>query len=455
MNDKIVKLGAGSGYWGDAWDRALELVENGNLDYVCFDMLGEPTITPLQLEMRKDPSKGYVPVVSVMAREILPAALKNNVKMVTNAGGVNPQSAGERFIEAAKEKGQKGFKVGVVTGGHEEVLDAFRKLREKGHSFKNMDTGEEVDKIADKIVTGYVYTGSESIVTALKQGADVVLAGRCADDSLYLGPLMHEFNWAEDDWDLLAAGVTIGHSIECGGLTTGGMTSRWRYSIDPANLGYPIAEVKSNGESIITKIPGTGGLVDEVTVAEHVLYEVGDPANYIMPEVVADLTTVHLEQIEKDKVKMSGLKGKKRTDGLKLILAYPGGYIAEGMFGFPRPAAMEKAQHTLDILKKRLEKAGFTPEETRIDFLGINSLHGPAAPEPQVEPNEVWVRIASRCKDYKGAITLLREMSPLITLAPASMANKFNPPRPREAYGLWPTLIPREEVKTEAIIMEA
>lgn len=455
MKAKSIRLGAGSGYWGDAFDRAIELTQKGDLSYICFDMLGEPTIPPLQAEKKKDPLRGYVPTVTALATEILPIALEKGVKIVTNAGAINPEGAVQRFIKMANGKGIKGFKVGAVIGGGEEVLDTVRALRKKGYHFDNLDTGEGVEKIEDRITTGYVYIGSDSIVNALAQGADVIIAGRCADDSLYLGPLRYEFGWKDDDWDLLAAGVAIGHSIECGGMTSGGMTSRWRDSVDLDRLGYPIAEVYENGEAEISKLPGSGGIVDEITVTEHMLYEVEDPANYIMPEVVGDLTSLRLEQMGKDKVKVSGAKGKPRTDTLKLILAYPGGYIAEGMFGFPRPDALEKAQFTVDILKKRLSRNQFQAEETRVDFLGINSLHGPAAPRLKVEPNEVWVRFAARCKDYNEAIKLVREITSLITLSPASMANIFSPSRPREIYGLWPTLIPREEVTTKGIIMEA
>jgi hypothetical protein len=290
-----IRLGSGSSYWGDMLEPAVELAEKGDVDYIGFDHLAELTLSILHRIKEKDPSKGYIPDIIPFMKALLPVAVEKGCKLITNAGGANPEQAAEEVAKIARELGFRGMKIGVVTG--DDVLSRLYELIEQGFMFPNLDTGEEdLIHIKDRIIAANAYTGSDSIIEALRQEAQVIITGRVSDNALYVAPVMHEFGWDFSDSfvDLIASAITTGHIIECAEGCTGGMSNIWQAVPEPWKIGFPIVEFYENGDAIITKAPDTGGLVCEWTIKEHLVYEVLDPRNYIMPDGIADFTSIRL-----------------------------------------------------------------------------------------------------------------------------------------------------------------
>ena len=457
---KSVRVGGGSAGWPDMVDPALVLAERGDLDYLAFDHLAELTMAILERQRVKNPARGYIPDVIPLMRQLLPIWKKNDrrFKMVSNGGGANPERCAEEVLKVAKELGLTGMKIGVITGD-DIPLERIDELSAQGLKFKNLDTGEEdVGQIRDKLVAAYVYIGADRVIEAFDAGADLVIGGRLSDNSLFVGPFMHGLGWKFEDqyWDRIGAGIITGHLLECGGWSTGICSTQWEKVPEPWNLGFPIAEMDENGEAVISKAPGTGGLVSEWTLKEHLLYEVHDPHNYIMPDGIADITSIKLEQIGENKVKVKKAgeepRGKPRPDTLKLCLAYADGYITEYMMVISAPKALEQARRIEHYLHKRLAMTGLKPREVLISFIGVNSLHGPAAPWPQYEPNEVGVRIAFKSDTEEEAAALRREAT--LCWFAAGVGAAFGSPSTRPVFALWPTLIPREAVPTKLQIKE-
>ena len=454
MKGKSIRLGGGGAGWGDIIDPTVILAEQGNIDYLGMDSLAELTLSILQRMKMRNPAMGYATDISRNMKALLPVQKKNGVRILSNSGGINPEGGAEKVIEIAGSLDMQGLKVGVVTG--DDLTDRIDDLIERGISFKNLDTGnEDIKSIRDDIINVNAYIGTFKVADALKDGANVVLTGRVSDLSLFLGPMIHEFGWKEDDWDLLAAGSVIAHIIECSGHCTGGNFSGWRYVPEPWNLGYPIAEVYEDGEAIITKTEGTGGLVTVDTVREHLVYEVHDPRNYFTPDVTADLSSIKLEQVGKNKVKISGVKGKPKSDTLKVCVGYKDGFMGEGFMTYSWPDAYEKAQRGAEIVKKRLEMLGCNYEEYREDYIGVNSLHGPLAPEPGKDLNEVRLRVAARCKTKKDASMIGPTVNILWSLGPCAYGGIRGNPPVTEIFRLWPTLVPRTEIIEKYTIKEA
>ncbi|WP_260287166.1 acyclic terpene utilization AtuA family protein [Peribacillus aracenensis] len=450
---KTVRIGSGSGFWGDNLDPAIELVKKGEINYLAYDFLGEPTIPLLQKMRRKSPEKGYVPSISTVCRTVLPLCLEKGIKILTNAGGANPEACAEKIAEVAKELGINNLKIGVVIT--DEIGDKIDDLVERRLKLINLDTGDEdISKIRERIVGSYTYVGAEAYVEAIEKGADIIVSGRTTDDAAILAPLIYEFGWEWNEWDNLALGIMAGHLIECAAACSGGITSLWKEVPNPWNMGYPIAEVNENGELIITKVPGTGGLINKVTLTEHLLYEVHDPGNYIMPEVISDFTNVQMEEIDKDTVKVWGVKGKTAPESLKAGIAYTDGYIGEGECSFTWPDAVGKARRAIEILKHRFETVKLEAEEVRYDLIGVDSCHWSASPEPDPDINEVRLRVAAKCREKKEAAKVARETTSLMGVGPIGATGQLGAPAPREVFALWPTLVPREEVKTRVEIKE-
>lgn len=329
------------------------------------------------------------------------------------------------------------------------------ELLDKGVKFTNLDTGDDdLGKVRDRIVGSYVYSGAYGYVEALQQGCDIIISDRATDDAAILAPLVHEFGWKWDEWDKLATGITAGHLIECGAACTGGISSLWKEVPDPWNIGYPIAEVNEKGELFITKVDGTGGLVNQVTLTEHLLYEVHDPGNYLMPEVVTDFTNVQMEQVGKDRVKVWGARGKPAPATLKAGIAYTDGYIGEVESSVTWPDAVAKARRSFEIIKKRFEMVNLKADEVRFDMIGVDSCHWSASPEPDPEINEVRIRVAAKCADRGEAGKVARECVMLMGTGPIGSTGQLNTPAPREVFALWPTLLAREEVKQNVEIRE-
>jgi hypothetical protein len=453
---KTVRIGSGGGFWGDALDPAVELLKKGKLDYLSFDFLAELTMALLQRLRSKNPQAGYVPDAVDYMRALMPLAREAGTTLVSNGGGVNPMEAGKKIVEAARQLGLTGTKIGVIEG--DDVLHRLDEIVASGVSLVNLDTGEiNFARIRSKVVAANAYTDASGIIEALKQGANVVVAGRVSDNALYVGPVMHEFGWQYEDvskTDHIAAAVTIGHVLECGGASSGGLHSRFAEMPNMGNLGFPYAEFSDSGSAVITKLDGTGGAVDQFTVKEHLLYEINDPTRYIMPDGVADFTSLNLEEIGKDRVRLSNMKGTGRPDQLKVVIGYEDGWIGEGMLFFPWPSAFARAQKARETMLERFERLGLKSDEIQFDFIGVNMLHGPAAPLNGDNLNEVGLRVAVRTRTKDEAEKVRRACAHMWIMGPGG-TSFGTPMKPRPVVSLWPTLIPRELVRQTVTVLGA
>jgi hypothetical protein len=440
--------------WGDAPEPAIELARSADIQYIGFDFLAELTMSMLHRLRQRDPSKGYATDLIPWMKELLPIARDRGIKLITNAGGANSKAAGEQVAAVGRTLGLKGIRVATIEDA--DMRARLEAIQATGWQFENLDTGErDLRSIQDKITAADVYTGADGIVAALRDGADVVVAGRVSDNALYVGPIMHELGWdfAEPYWDRISSAITAGHIIECSCGCTGGMSTQWQRVSEPWNMGYPIAEVDEMGNITITKLPGTGGLIDEWTVKEHIVYEILDPSRYFMPDGVADFTALKVRETGKDQVLVTGAKGRPRPDTLKMNIAYADGWIGEGLLLFPWPDAYERAQYAESILRGRLDKVGVRIDELEISYIGVNTLGGVTAPSPSAELNEVGLRVAARTRSEADADVVRRECTHVWLMGP--VGTTFGVPfRTRPAYALWPTLVPRELVPSTMTITE-
>ncbi len=451
---RTVRLGAGSGYWGDMIESAETLARHGELDYLGFDFLAELTMSLLQGAKRRDPSKGYIPDVVPWMRRLLPITHERGTRMVLNGGGVNCVSAGEAVAAEIRRAELDSVRLGVIEG--DDLTHRIGDLRAAGVPFVNLDTGDtDFDHIADRVVSAHAYIGSESIVEALELGAEVVIGGRLADSALYVGPLQHELGWTPQSgqWDAIGAAVTIAHVIECAGICCGGMSSQWKDVPDPWSIGFPIAEVSEDGTAVISKVEGTGGLVNQWTVKEHLLYETHDPRDYRMPDGIADLTTVRVDEVGPDRVRLSGMTGRPRPDDLKVQIGYTDGWIAEGRVLIPWPDTVAKAEKCEEFIRRRLEIIGIEPREIRFDMVGVNALGGSLIARPSSDPEEIEVRVAARVETRAEADAVRRELTHFTTAGPVGTAFGAQM-KAREVIALWPTLVPRHLVPTTVAVEE-
>jgi hypothetical protein len=439
---KSVRIAGGLGFYGDSWQPIKASIEFGNVQYVASDHLAELTLAILQKDRQRDPNLGYTRDLVPMLADLLPLAQPRGVKFILNAGGLNPTAAREVLLAALKKFGVK-LNVGVVLG--DSVLERLDELQSLGVSLAHMDTGQDIASVRERLLFASAYLGARPIVDALNAGADIVLTGRVADAALFLAPMVHELGWHWDEWDKLAQGIVIGHLLECSGQATGGnFGGDWRGIPDLAHIGYPIAEVAANGDAIITKAPNTGGRVNFDTLREQLLYEVHDPAHYLTSDVDVDMTTLHMEEIGLDAVRVTGTTGHPAPATLKIVAGYEDGYMGQATIGYAWPDALAKAQLAAEIIQQHMQEAGLLPEETLIEYLGYNSLSGPLAdPTHVADLNEVYLRIAIRCKDKRDADKLGRLLTPLGLSGPPFIggANGISPSR--GLLGIWPTLVPR------------
>jgi hypothetical protein len=414
--------------------------------YVASDHLAELTLAILQKDRQCDPNLGYTRDLVPMLAELLPLALPRGIKFILNAGGLNPLAAREALLSALKKFGVK-LNVGVVLG--DSILERLDELRASGVSLAHMDTGADIATIRERLLFASAYLGARPLVEALDAGADIVLTGRVADAALFLAPMVHEFGWRWDDWDKLAQGMVVGHLLECSGQATGGnFGGDWRSIPDLAHIGYPIAEVWENGEAVITKAPDTGGRVSFDTLREQLLYEVHDPAHYITPDVDVDMTTLHMEEIGPDTVRVTGASGHPAPAQLKIVAGYEDGYMGQAMIGYSWPAALAKAELAAQIVQQHMREIGLQADEVLIEYPGYNSIHGPLAdPTDAADLNEVYLRIAIRCADKREASKLGRLFSPLGLSGPPFIAGAGGMIEPRALLGIWPTLAPRHIIE--------
>lgn len=452
MKEKI-RIASGQGFWGDLLTAPYDQVTKGPVDYMMMDYLAEVTMSIMQKQKRKDPNLGYAKDLVPLMEKILPIITKKNIKVITNGGGVNPTACRDAIFAVAKKLGIKGLRIGVVLG--DDILDRLDELKKKGVLLNNMETGDSLDVVREKVMSANVYFGAWPIVEALKQGAQIIITGRTTDTGLTLAPMIYEFGWKQDDWDRIAAGTVAGHILECGGQASGGnFSADWRSVPDLAHIGFPIAEAFPNGEVIITKHENTGGLVSRQTVTEQLMYEIGNPANYITPDCVADFTTIELEDVGPNHVRMFGVNGKPATDSYKVSMSYLDGYTAIGTLTYAWPDALEKAQAADRILRTRLADLGLTFDEIRTEFMGYNSCHGPLAVKPD-EINEVVLRFGVRGPDYKAVERFGMELAPLILTGPPAVTGfAGGRPKPSEVIAYWPALMPKSAVTPAVEVAE-
>jgi hypothetical protein len=450
MKDKI-RIASGQGFWGDLPTAPYDQVTKGPIDYLVMDYLAEVTMSILQKQKRKDPTLGYARDLVPLMEEILPICLEKGINIITNGGGANPISCRDAIFQVAKSVGLKGFRIGVVLG--DDILDKLEEFRSSGIALDNMETGESFDTIRDRIQSANVYFGAFPIAQALAQGADVVITGRTTDTGLTLAPMICEFGWREDGWDRLASGTVAGHILECGGQASGGnFSGDWRSIPDLAHIGFPIAEAYPNGDIVITKHDGTGGLVSVATVTEQLLYEIGDPRNYITPECIADFTSIKLTQECDNRVRLTGIRGRPATQFYKLSMSYAEGYTAVGTLTYAWPDALEKARKADEILRTRISDLGLQFDELRTEYLGYDSSHGPLSPKSN-EPNEVVLRIGVRGHDFKTVERFGKEIAPLVLNGPPGVTGfAGGRPKPSEVIAYWPALIPKTAVKPEVFV---
>jgi hypothetical protein len=402
----------------------------------------------LQKQKERDPTKGYARDFIGAMESVFPAVAERGVRVVANAGGVNPPACAEAVKEAARQAGLSGrLRVGVVTG--DDLLPRLDQLIATGHPLANMETGEPLSSVRERVLSANAYLGALPIVQALGQQANIVITGRSTDTALTMAPLLFEFRWDMDDWNRLAAGIVAGHIIECGAQCSGGnCLYDWRAIPDLANIGYPIVEASADGTFVVTKHPNTGGRIDAHSVTEQLVYEMGDPREYITPDVIADFSTIRLEELGSDRVRVYGIKGRAPTDKLKVSIAYRAGYKALGTLVYAWPDALEKAQLADRILRERLDRLGLRFDAVHTEFLGVSATHGPLTGHAgAVDAPEVQLRIGVRGSDRAAVERFTREIAPLVLNGPPSVTG-FAGGRPKveEVVAYWPALIDKSVV---------
>jgi hypothetical protein len=452
MTERIVRVASGQGFWGDSLDAPRQQVENGPIDYLMLDYLAEVTMSILQKQKERDPAMGYARDFVGAMDSVLDAVTERGVRVIANAGGVNPPACAIAIQGVAKKRG-KSLRIGVVTG--DDLLPRLNQLVEQGHALAHMETGEPLETVRDRVLSANAYIGSKPIVEALSRKAQVVITGRSTDTALTMAPIRFEYGWTDTDYDRLAAGIVAGHILECGAQSSGGNCQYdWRNIPDLANVGYPIADAYEDGSFVVTKHPNTGGRVSVQSVSEQLVYEMGDPHGYITPDVIADFSTIHIEDAGPDRVRVFGIKGYAPTDKLKVSIAYRSGYKAVGTLVYSWPDALEKAQLADRILRERLDRLGLHFDEILTEFVGASATHGPLAGNAGSDAPEIQLRVGVRSDDRAAVERFTREIAPLVLNGPPGVTG-FAGGRPKveEIVAYWPALIDKTVVQTHVEIV--
>lgn len=435
-----IRIASGQGFWGDLLSAPKDQVTKGPVDYLVMDYLAEVTMSIMQKQKLRNPALGYAKDLVSTIDDILPTLAEKNIRMITNGGGVNLEACRDAILESARKHGIS-LKLGIVTG--DNILDDIDELMAQGGELKNMEDGEALESVRDRLLSANVYLGAAPIVEALRQGAQIVITGRTTDTGLTLAPMIHEFGWDMNDWDKMAAGTIAGHIIECGAQASGGnYMGDWRAVPDMVNVGFPIIEASPNGEFRVTKHEGTGGMVTRGTVAEQCLYEIGDPREYITPDVVADFTSINLEDEGNDRVRVYGIKGRENTPFYKVSMSYSDGYSAFATLGYAWPEALDKAKAADAILRGRLDNLGLQFDEVLTEYVGYNACHGPLSEAANPDPQEVLMRVGVRGQDRDAVERFGKEIAPLILTGPPNVTGfAGGRPRPSDVVAYWPALI--------------
>ena len=438
-----VRIGCGAGFSGDRIEPAIVLAEKGGLDYLVLECLAERTIALAQKRKMNDATKGYDPLLEKRIMTLLPHLVQNNVRLITNMGAANPIEAAKKIIEILTQQKVK-MKVAAITG--DDVLSI---IQQQASSITDLENGELLSKY--NIISANAYLGADPIVQALEAGAQIILTGRVADPSLFLAPMIHEFGWKMDDYDILGKGTVIGHLLECAGQVTGGyFADGVKKKVEGLeNLGHPFADVFADGTAVISKVEDTGGMVNLQTAKEQLLYEVMNPHEYFTPDVIADFTTVQVKETGKDQVHVSNGSGKARPSTYKVSIGYKAFYLGEGEISYAGAAAYERARLAAGIIQKRLQH---TFNDIRVDFIGVQSMHKTTFDHPG-EPYEVRVRIAAKASTAEEAALVGEEVEALYTNGPAGGggARKYV----TEVIGIVSTLIDRDTIVPQVSIVES
>ena len=453
--DKVL-VANGQGFWGDSILGPIRLVNEGPLDYLTLDYLAEVTMSIMQKLRSRRPDQGYATDFVRLIDRILPQLVEKNIRVVANAGGVNPMACKDAVLEVMRKQGVTGVKVAVVEG--DDILTGLDELMESGETFANMDTGAPLSQVRDKVTSANVYLGAFPIAEALDQGAQIVITGRGTDPGLVIGPLIHEFGWGPEDYDKLAAATVAGHIVECGAQCTGGNFTDWRSVPDMARIGYPIIEARADGIFTVTKHAGTGGMVTRDSVAHQLAYEMGDPGAYLTPDVIADFTSFKLIDEGADRVRIEGVKGLPATPTYKVSMSYEDGWKAVGQLTVSGPDALEKARLCAQIVWERLAFDGFEygPDERLEEYVGANVCHRGIPVEGEAEPTEVVLRLGVKGPDRTKVNRFGPELVPLVTSGPPGVTG-FAGGRPKatEIIGYWPALVTKDKIQTRVSVFES
>ena len=452
---ETIRVACGQGFWGDLLDAPVRQVNEGPIDYLMLDYLAEVTMSIMQKQRARDPAAGYARDFVPLMREILPACVERDIRVTANAGGVNPEGCAGAVRNVARELGLAGrLKIGTVQG--DDIMGRLDELLARGIELRNMETGEPLSAVRERVQSANAYLGAWPIVEALRRGARVVVTGRATDTGLTLAPLIYEFGWGETDWDRLAAGTVAGHVIECGAQVSGGNCQyEWQAIPDLARVGFPIVEASADGTFVVTKHEGTGGRVNVPSVKEQLVYEMGDPREYITPDCVADFTTIRLEDAGPNRVRVRGVRGRPATEFLKVSISYSAGFKAVGTLVYAWPDAYAKARAADQILRARLERLGLKFEQILTEFVGASATHGPLAGEPSSDAPEVQLRVGVRGPDRADVERFTKEIAPLILTGPPAVTG-FAGGRPKveEVVAYWPALIPKTEIEPRVEVTE-
>jgi hypothetical protein len=435
-------VGNGAGFWGDNLDAPYLLARDGRIDVLTLEYLAELTMAILAHLRTKDPRAGYVTDFPELAERLTPVLKEQDrLRIVTNAGGLNPRSCAERCGVIITNAGMGNAAIGVVTG--DDVLEVLPGWLKEGVELAHLETGEAIGTVTARLVAANVYFGARPIAQALASGCRFVVTGRVADASLTLGPAAAHFGWGWDEWSKLAGASVAGHLIECGAQATGGLWYRWNELEDLAGIGYPIAEVAEDGSCVLTKPEGTGGRVSVATVTEQLLYEIDDPARYRTPDVDVDFTTVSLGEERANRVLVKGATGRPPSEYLKLVAVYRDGWTASGMVAVVGRSAEAKARATGELVLERVRRAGVALADSLVECLGAGDV-APGVIRPTVAPMEVVLRVTVRDQNRAAVDRFCRELAPLVTSGPPGIAGyAAGRPEPRPAFGYWPALVPR------------
>ena len=448
----MIRIANGQGFWGDSLEAPVEQVRRGPIDYLTLDYLAEVTMSILQKQRSRDPKAGYARDFVDMIARVLPDLARRRISVIANAGGVNPAACRDAVLEVAR---RQDIDIPVATVAGDDIMGRLDELIGRGIELHNMDTGEPLSAIRGRVQSANVYLGAFPIADALARGARIVITGRVTDTALALAPMIHEFEWKPGDWDRLAAGTIAGHTVECGAQCTGGNCQMdWETIPDMADIGYPIVEAEPDGTFCVTKHAHTGGRVTVPSIKEQLLYEMGDPREYITPDCVADFTTIHLEQAGPDRVRFTGIRGRPATGFYKVSISYAAGFKAMGAMVYAWPDAYKKARAADRILRQRLDRLGLKFDAIRSEFLGANACHGIPAAEPSAEiaPDlaEVALRVGVRSQEASAVERFTREIAPLALNGPPVVSGLGSGrPRVEEIVAYWPALIPKSEVTPE------